>query len=149
MAPRPGIKRIVDQEDLFADSLVPHYLQAKAKEERKDFFKAAFLLLFDRFPLQPEYMAKPVTLQSIRTATKRIKKSFGERIMKTASLHIGPPLGVEDWREYLTIPADRARRRKVWQECHGRIPSHHKYQYNIAFAEHDPVDPADADEVQF
>lgn len=74
MGPRSGISRIIDQEDLFADSLAPHYLQAKAKKERKEFFTAAFLLLFDRFPLQPEYMAKPVTLQSIQTATKMIKR---------------------------------------------------------------------------
>ncbi|KAF9487315.1 hypothetical protein BDN71DRAFT_1436945 [Pleurotus eryngii] len=84
-----------------------------AKKKWKDFFKVTFLLLFDRFPLHPEYMAKLVTLLSIQTASKMIKKC------------------------------------KVWHELHGKIPTHHKYQYNIAFAEHDPVNSADTDEVQF
>ncbi|KAF4569645.1 hypothetical protein AB1N83_012228 [Pleurotus pulmonarius] len=149
MPPRSGITRIIDQEDLFADSLAPHYLQAKAKKQRKEFFAAAALLLFDRFPLQPEYMVKPVTLQSIQTATKMITRSFFTRIRKTASQLAAPPVCVEDWQDYLTLTADRARRREVWHNLRGNIPSHHRYQYDIALAEHDPVNPADVDEPQF
>lgn len=127
MPPRSGITRIIDQEDLFADSLAPHYLQAKAKKQRKEFFAAAALLLFDRFPLQPEYMVKPITLQSIQTATKMItrvrlsrcpparasfcfNRAFFTRIRKTASHLAAPPVCVEDWQDYLTLTADRARR---------------------------------------
>ncbi|KAL4264903.1 hypothetical protein AB1N83_006629 [Pleurotus pulmonarius] len=128
---RDEAKRHNYQESAFCNSLVPYYLQVnvKDKNERAKFFRAANILLFDRFPID----TAGLTAAAVRDAKSKAKRSFAMRLMVSAlflerSLVYAPP---EHWTESMSLRADRERRRKEWMTI-GGVPRHH--QYMIAWA---------------
>ncbi|KAF4597823.1 hypothetical protein EYR38_006214 [Pleurotus pulmonarius] len=145
---RDEVKRHNYQETAFCNSLIPYYLQVdtKDKSERAKFFRAANILLFDRFPIE----TAGLTAVAARAAKSKAKRSFAMRVMVSAlflerSLVYTPS---EHWTKSMTLRADRERRvysinyaapsftntttqRKEWMTI-GGVPRHH--QYMIAWA---------------
>ncbi|KAF4569576.1 hypothetical protein EYR36_009373 [Pleurotus pulmonarius] len=69
---RDEAKRHNYQESAFCNSLVPYYLQVnvKDKNERAKFFRAANILLFDRFPID----TAGLTTAAVRDAKSKAKR---------------------------------------------------------------------------
>ncbi|KDQ31597.1 hypothetical protein PLEOSDRAFT_1098511 [Pleurotus ostreatus PC15] len=109
-----------DPIHIFASGVLPYFNKAFDEHEYKEFFIAAFPLFEDRFP----------------TATPRWKKAWAmSLILLDTLLHGGAfslPKFTGNWKDEITIEADRARRRHEWKEIgNGAAPTAH--QYVVAF----------------
>ncbi|KAF4573634.1 hypothetical protein EYR36_008152 [Pleurotus pulmonarius] len=117
---RPNPDPLEDPIHVFASDVLPYFNKAFDQHESKEFFIAAFPLFDDRFPM----------------ASPRWKKAWAMAlILLDAYLHDGifslPPF-TGNWRDEVTIEADRARRRREWQDKgNGAAPTEH--QYVVAF----------------
>ncbi|KAG9218385.1 hypothetical protein CCMSSC00406_0007244 [Pleurotus cornucopiae] len=110
------------QEDTFADSLIPYYLQAKELNDEEAFFRAANRLLLDRFP--------PAKTNGVSKASgfNKMKRSLALRIEVSSLLRgrITKEFPVQGyWKDHMSIAADRERRRKDWLSV-GGVPRHHQ-----------------------
>ncbi|KAJ8690406.1 hypothetical protein PTI98_011834 [Pleurotus ostreatus] len=104
----------------FASEVLPYFNKAFDEHEYKEFFTAAFPLFDDRFPM----------------ATPRWKKAWSmSLILLDAFLHDGIfslPKVTGNWKDVITIEADRARHHHEWEEIgNGAAPTAH--QYIVAF----------------
>ncbi|KAJ8694300.1 hypothetical protein PTI98_009224 [Pleurotus ostreatus] len=122
-------KRYNYQETAFLDFLVPYYLQVKDKAERVHFFKAAYILFHDRFPIEKLGLSSTI----YKTTRDKAKQTLAKRVMVSAlflerSLIHSP---MEHWTEIMSLRADRERRRREWKTI-GGVPRHH--QYMVAYA---------------
>ncbi|KAG9223433.1 hypothetical protein CCMSSC00406_0007620 [Pleurotus cornucopiae] len=123
------------QEDAFADSLIPFYLQARELGELPAFFRAANFLSLDRFPLTYKQQHGVSKL----SAVNKMKRSLALKIEVSALLRgrlAQEFLAPGYWKDFMSISADRERRRREWLSI-GGVPRHH--QYMVAFA--DCLDP--------
>ncbi|KDQ23112.1 hypothetical protein PLEOSDRAFT_1108747 [Pleurotus ostreatus PC15] len=106
--------------EIFASQMLPYFNKAFDEHEPKEFFNVAFPLFDDRFP----------------TATPRQKKFWSMcLILLDGALHSGmfslPPY-MGNWRDEITLEADRRRRRVEWEKRGlGVAPIEH--QYIVAF----------------
>ncbi|KAJ8481366.1 hypothetical protein ONZ45_g15340 [Pleurotus djamor] len=100
------------------------------RREIRAFFEAAVACLFDRFPLPRRY--NPRQRASIRI---QVEQQFAADaswcLIQDRFNHIQACEG--NWRDYLTIEADRERRRDAWLE--NGIGEPRMHQYRVAFAE--------------
>lgn len=75
---RDEVKRHNYQETAFCNSLIPYYLQVdtKDKSERAKFFRAANILLFDRFPIETAGLTA-VAARAAKSKAKRVWNIIG------------------------------------------------------------------------
>ncbi|KAF4578210.1 hypothetical protein EYR36_000016 [Pleurotus pulmonarius] len=116
------------QKAAFVQSILPYYLQSKENKQEAKFLKAAHRLLADRFPI----LREGVTPHAFGSATRRAQRTFDKRLQMAALFHgrHTPAYWDQLWKDYMTVSADRQRRRQEWLTM-GGVPRHH--QYMVAF----------------
>ncbi|KAF7437523.1 hypothetical protein PC9H_000047 [Pleurotus ostreatus] len=108
--------------DAFTFEMLPYFTNAFDRGEHKDFFVAALPLFSDRFP----------------TASSEQKRLFAKELIYQDGMtllggNVDPPAPFDgNWREAITLEADRERRRSYWRQHGEGDPIEH--QYIIAFA---------------
>ncbi|KAJ8515551.1 hypothetical protein ONZ45_g7024 [Pleurotus djamor] len=104
---------------------VEYSAQHERAQELTRFWEAAFVVMADRFPVTGDpmdgYRAK---------CTKQRLKAHATMYL-TLPRYSGRLPSTEDWRTFLTIESDRARRRQWWSK-HGSGPPV-EHQFIVAF----------------
>ncbi|KAJ8508653.1 hypothetical protein ONZ45_g9101 [Pleurotus djamor] len=114
--------------DAFLEYLAPILRSARQQGESSEFFRALWLILFDRFPLKNI----PSDPNELRRATLHHQRRVGFRLVMRAGRTSGAFSG--HWRDVIKLAADRAKRRAEWNE-HGNGLPPTSHQYIIAFEE--------------
>ncbi|KAF4585120.1 hypothetical protein EYR40_001957 [Pleurotus pulmonarius] len=123
----------------FAVSILPWLRNAMVQGEVPMFMQAAWAIMFDRFPPPP---GNPLTHEYQRVLYME-KKAFLEIVVQVQTnrwyRHIAA--STDDWKNHLTFPADRGRRRQEWLGRGGGIPKEH--QFIVAFEDEPDSDVDD------